>query len=244
VTALVAVTAGLLTGVAEILGMTPGVAQAAVRFSVPVEPDRASARGWAIRELAKSEYQTAKPGPIRRALAWLLDQLQSVTTPGGTGIRLATLIALVVAAIVVTIAVVRSGTLRRPAGGGAVFADPTRTAAEYRAAAEAAELREDWPAAVIERFRAVTRELEERAVLVPLPGRTADEAAVEASAWLPDVAPALRRAAIGFDEVHYGGQPASAAAARALRDLDDAVRRVKPVASTVVPVLEGPVAPQ
>jgi hypothetical protein len=137
----------------------------------------------------------------------------------------------------VVYAVQRSGGLRRQVRvtAEAIFGDPTRTAAGHRSAAETAERDEDWRTAVVERFRAVTRELEERAVLVPQPGRTADEVAVEAGTWLPDLADRLRHGAGMFDDVRYGDQPASADEATALRELDDAVRRARPVTAAVAP---------
>jgi hypothetical protein len=94
----------------------------------------------------------------------------------------------------------------------------------------------------VERFRTVTRELEERAVLVPQPGRTADEVASDAGAWLPGLAQQLRAGATLFDDVRYGDRPAEPGAAAALRELDNAVRRAKPEAEAVA-MAGGPVAP-
>ena len=84
--------------------------------------------------------------------------------------------------------------------------DDARTAAELRAAADAAAARGDWSTAVLERFRAVVRSLEERALLDDRPGRTAHEAAEAAAARLPARAAELRRAARLFDDVCYGAR--------------------------------------
>jgi hypothetical protein len=81
---------------------------------------------------------------------------------------------------------------------------------------------------VRERLRAIVRSLEERAVLEPRPGRTADEAASEAGAALPDCAAGLRSAALLFDDVWYGGRPAGPEGDAALRELDDRVRSARP----------------
>ena len=70
--------------------------------------------------------------------------------------------------------------------------------------------RNDWRVAVVERYRAVVAELEERGVIDPRPGRTADEAAADAGAVLPAVAADLGAGARLFDAVHYGNRPASA----------------------------------
>ncbi len=230
-----------LTAPAGLLPVTAGLIRG-IGFSVPVEPDRGTARGWATQELAKPEYQRSL---LQRILGWLYDQLQHLPAAGGRGIQLTAVVVLVVLAVVIAVAARRSGTLRRRAErAGSVFADPTRSAADHRAAAEAAELRGDWPSAVIERFRALTRELEDRAVLVPQPGRTADEVAAEAGAWLPDLAAALREGAAVFDDVRYGDHPATADAARRLRELDDAVRRARPARMAAMPASAGPVAPR
>ncbi|NEA03407.1 DUF4129 domain-containing protein, partial [Streptomyces sp. SID10116] len=72
------------------------------------------------------------------------------------------------------------------------------------AASEAHAARAHWSQAVQERMRAVVRALEERALLDPRPGRTADEAAAEAGRTLPSHTDRLRAAARAFDDVTYG----------------------------------------
>ena len=64
----------------------------------------------------------------------------------------------------------------------------------------------------LERFRAIVRELEERAVLAEQPGRTAGEAAAAAAGRLPALAAELAAAARLFDDVRYGGRVATPAA--------------------------------
>lgn len=211
---------------------------------VPVEPDRDTARSWAAAELTGREYQAAQPGLLARAWSWLSERLQQLPVPDGTAPRFVLLAVFLAAVLAVGYAVQRSGGLRRQVRSAAVgvFGELARTAADHRAAAETAEREQDWATAVVERFRTVARELEERAVLVPQPGRTADEVAVDAGAWLPDLAGRLRAGARLFDDVRYGDRPASADAAGTLRELDDAVRKAKPVAdAAAVPV--GLVAP-
>jgi Domain of unknown function (DUF4129) len=219
-------------------------ASAAARARVPVEPDRETARAWAAQELSRQEYQAARPNLLVRLENWLLQQLQHLPTFTGTGSRFGLLVAVLVAVAAVVYAVQRSGGLRRQARaeGAEVFAGGILTAAEHRRAAEAAEAEQDWATAVVERFRTLTRELEERAVLVPQPGRTADEVASDAGAWLPELAARLRAAAEVFDDVRYGDRPASQASATRLRELDDDVRRARPVAEAVA-VTGGLVAP-
>lgn len=217
-------------------GLPALAATAAVRATVPVEPNRETARAWAAEELTGRQYRSARPNMLTRLLTWLLDHLR-LPEVHGTGSKVVLLVVVLAVVAAVFYAVQRSGGLRRQArtAGEAVFGVRILTAADHRRAAEAAERVEDWRTAVMERFRAVTRELEERVVLVPQPCRTADEVAVAAGAWLPELADRLRRAAQLFDDVRYGERQSNAAAATTLRELDQAVRRARPVADAVAP---------
>jgi hypothetical protein len=78
-------------------------------------------------------------------------------------------------------------------------------------------------------MRAVVRSLEERALLDPRPGRTADEAAAEAGRTLPSHTDRLRAAAGDFDEVTYGGRSAGSDTYHRLTELDRDLERTKPV---------------
>lgn len=120
-------------------------------------------------------------------------------------------------------------------GAGALFADGPRSAADHRSAADAHAAAGRWTEAVQERMRAVVRSLEERTLLDPRPGRTADEAAAEAALSLPDHAADLRAAARTFDDVTYGGRTADADTYARLRALDLTLERAKPL-------LTGPTA--
>src|SRR5690606_2180187 len=83
-------------------------------------------------------------------------------------------------------------------------------AAEHRAAAEQAAARRDYDRALRERFRAVLRGMEQRGLLETRRSRTADETAADASTVLaPEAAAQLDPAARSFDEVVYGGRPAT-----------------------------------
>jgi hypothetical protein len=203
---------------------------------LPIELGRDEARRLARQELADPVYDT-EPPLLQRIIEWVLDQLSSLIDgaagalggPGG-------LVVLGVIVAIVTAVLIRYRPLARRAAvrDEPVFGGPKRSAASYRAAAEDAARRADWATAVVERYRAIVAELEERAVLEPRPGRTADEAAREAGVVLPDVADQLFFGATTFDGVHYGDHRADEAAARALRELDDAVgsARIKPRADT------------
>jgi hypothetical protein len=77
-------------------------------------------------------------------------------------------------------------------------------------------------------MRAIVRSLEERALLAPRPGRTADEAAAEAGRSLPPHADELRAAARAFDDITYGGRTADRRSYERLRDLDLELERARP----------------
>ncbi|UUU41749.1 DUF4129 domain-containing protein [Streptomyces sp. NBC_00162] len=205
----------------------------------PVTTPREPAQEAAERELSKPMYHENDPGLLDRALRkffeWIDDLFGAASgaTPGGT-------LGLVV---IVLLAILAAGALwwrlgapsRIPAGAGVLFDDGIRSAADHRTAAEAHAAAGRWTEAVQERMRAVVRSLEERTVLDPRPGRTADEAAAEAAVSLPDHAGDLRAAARTFDDVTYGGRTADADTYARLRTLDLTLDRAKPL-------LTGPTA--
>ena len=213
---------------------------------VPVELGRDEARVRARVELADPSYD-ADPSLLERAIAWVLEQLGRLVTASaevspGTWVGLGLLLALLAVAVVVVRR--RIGPVARSAGrDDPLFGSRPRSAAEHRAAADDAAARGDWDLAVVERFRAVVRGLEERAVLDARPGRTADEAAREAGAQLTAVAAGLQAGARAFDDVRYGGRPAGRADHERLEALDVAVRRER-LATARTRATPQPVAPR
>ncbi|MFE7779136.1 DUF4129 domain-containing protein [Streptomyces sp. NPDC057445] len=199
---------------------------------VPVDIPRVPAREAAERELSRPMYHENDPNLLQRALdrfwEWVDGIFSSASgaTPGGA------LGLVVIVLIVIALATAlwwRLGTPRRtPTSGDALFDKGPRSAAEHRADAEAHASAGRFDQAVQERMRAVVRSLEERALLDPRPGRTADEAAAEAGRPLPDHADALRTAARTFDDVTYGGRPADQQMYLHLKDLDSRLERAKP----------------
>ncbi|MFD3875903.1 DUF4129 domain-containing protein [Streptomyces sp. NPDC058623] len=205
----------------------------------PLTTPRDAAREAAERELAKGVYHQDDPSLFERGLERLWEWLDnlfegaaSVTPGGGVGLlAVALLVALAVAALWW-----RLGTPRRTATStGLLFDDGPRSAADHRTAADAHAAAGRWTEAVQERMRALVRSLEERTLLDPRPGRTADEAAAEAAVSLPGHASDLRAAARTFDDVTYGGRGADADAYARLRTLDLTLERTKPL-------LTGPTA--
>lgn len=200
---------------------------------VPITIDRDAAREAAERELSKPMYHENDPGPLRRALDWIWERIGDLltsaagVTPGGW----VGLVVILLIVVLLTVALrLRLGALRPSPSTGAspLFDSRPLSAAEHRAAAERHAAAYHWSEALQERMRAVVRSLEERTILDPRPGRTADEAAAEAGQALPEHATALHSAAFAFDEVTYADRPADAAAYARLRELDTALELAKP----------------
>ena len=203
-------------------------------LDVPVDPDADTARRWAEQELTNPIYHE-RPNLLMRALEWVVDQLaQMQGRLSGLDARAAGTVIVVVLAVAALIALAVAGPVRRARRARRrsvdVFGDDRRTAAQLRAAAEGFASEGRWAEAVLDRFRAVLRDLEERTILDERPGRTAHEAADEAGVRLPERAPDLARAGRLFDDVCYGHSPAGEHDARWLAELDRAVADTRPVA--------------
>ncbi|MET4674144.1 DUF4129 domain-containing protein [Streptomyces microflavus] len=201
---------------------------------IPVDTPRVPAREAAESELSKPMYHENDPNFLQRGLNHFWDWVAGVfdaaagAAPGGP----AGLVVLVLVIIGLAVALWwRLGTPQRSSRpADALFEnDGPRSAAQHRAAADAHAAALRWTEAVQERMRALVRSLEERALLDPRPGRTADEAAAEAGRALPDHATRLRSAARDFDDVTYGGRTAGQPTYLALRALDTELDEAKPV---------------
>ena len=204
--------------------MTPDALAAAVGAAAPLQPERGAAARLAREELAQQVYQQAKPGWLLRLIQWAFGKLQALldraagVSPGG---YVGLLLTLLLVAIVVVVIRWRTGPLgRRTAASPSLFTARELTAAEHRQAADRHAAAQEWAAALRERLRAVIRGLEERGILDERPGRTALEAASDAGRALPECAADLRRVAVLFDEIWYGGRAAGPDADAAGRDLD------------------------
>ncbi|WP_411145277.1 DUF4129 domain-containing protein [Streptomyces sp. x-80] len=210
---------------------------------IPVRIPRVPAREAAERELSDPRYHQHDPSPFQRALSWFWERVDELfraaagVTPGGWIGLLA--IAAFVLLLIVALRL-RLGAIRRtPTTSGALFADTPRTAAEHRSAADRHAATGHWSQAVQERMRALVLTLEERALLTPGPGRTADEAATEAGRTLPAHAGRLRTAARTFDDVTYGGRSATEPEYAFVSALDTEVQHAKPHLVTARPGSRG-----
>ena len=204
-----------------------------------IDIDRDAAHDAAQHELGKPIYP--KPSLIDRLINWigeLLNKLmaESASVPGGW-FTISVLLILLAIAIVVAVRIALR-TMRTNRGGGyALFGEHVLSAAEHRATAEQYAAAGNWSAAIRHRLRAVARQLEEGAVLDPVPGRTATELARDAGRAIPHLAAELTRAAGAFNDVTYGERPGTESQYRMIADLDDHLRSRTSVsdASAAVP---------
>ena len=198
-----------------------------MRADIPVQPDSQTAREWAVQELSKDRYQQHGPSILSRILDWVsrlfshLFNFHVGSGPVGAIIVIAVLAVGLFFIVKLTIGPVRRGLRGRREHS--VFEDDLRTASQMRAAAKAAAERGDWNLAVLERFRAIVRSLEERDLIDDLPGVTAHEAATQAGARFPDVAQRAAEGADLFDGVRYGHTQATRDDAEKLRRLESAL---------------------
>jgi hypothetical protein len=191
-----------------------------------IDIDRDAAHEAAQHELAKPIYP--KASLIDRLTDWI-DQLltklivEGSSVPGGW-FTISVLLILLAIAVVVAVRIARR-TMRTNRGGGyPLFGEHELSAAEHRATAEQYAAAGNWSAAIRHRLRAVARQLEESAVLDPVPGRTATELARDAGRAIPHLAAELARAAVAFNDVTYGERPGTESAYRMIADLDDHLR--------------------
>ena len=221
--------------VAHTLALLGSLARGA-RTGVPVDPDADTARRWARDELSKAIYHQ-RPSLLQMLWRWLQDQWQQMQGHlGQLDTRTASIavVGLLLAGGLIALAVAgpvrRARVTRRPSV--VVFGDDTRTARQLREAAEALAAQGLWSQAVLERFRALLRGLEERTVLDERPGRTAHEAAHEAGLRLAGHASDLDQAGRLFDDVCYGDAEADRSGFQWLAELDGTVARTRPAGAS------------
>lgn len=200
-----------------------------------LDPSADEARQWALEELSKAVYSQG-PSLVQRLLNWLSDLWERLMMTGPAGAVLLPVLILAVVAVIIGIGIalggpVRRRRLQRRGGSVEVFDEDAREAEILRRSADAAAVEGDYALAVLERFRALVRALEERAVLTDRQGRTAHEAAEEAGTRFPDQATGLRSAGELFDAVYYGSAQPGRSEDAWLRELDHHIQRGNPVSA-------------
>ncbi|BAW93762.1 hypothetical protein CHIBA101_1930 [Actinomyces sp. Chiba101] len=177
----------------------------------PATPDASQAGEAAQRELAKPAY-AERADPLTAAWHWIQHHIDlGSVIPGIPPWASATILVLALTALIVVIgAMARRVTIARLGGEvrGSLFEDD-RDAAALTSAADLAADRGDFATAVVDRFRAIIRSLDERSILEDYPGLTAHEAAGLAADALPGLSADLHSGARLFDAVRYGDVMAS-----------------------------------
>jgi Domain of unknown function (DUF4129) len=206
----------------------------------PVTPDGPQARQWLLDELAKPEYQSAKPTWFDLASQAVGNWFASLFNVSGSGISglLAVIMGLLVLILlVVAFVVFGMPRLNRRSSLESSILDEhdQRDAAQLRASAAAAATRGDWTLALEELFRALAKNLDERTIVTVLPGMTARELAGRAGASFPAYRDSLATAARTFERVRYLGGAGTAAEYGLLESLERALRSAKPT----LPVMAG-----
>lgn len=202
---------------------------------VPVEPTPPEAAEWLVEELSKTEYREAQPTIVDRAAEAFLDWISSLTSSGIGGVPwlalgiLAVLLLLVIVVIAVLLGRPRRNRRSRQSPGGVFADDDARSPTELRRDAEEAARRQDWVAAIRDRFRAMARDLADRDLVAVLPGTTAREFARDAGESFPAETQPLRDAADVFDDVRYLSLPGDEARYRSLAALDQRLASARPV---------------
>lgn len=193
-----------------------------VPVPVPAPVPGADARHAVVEQLRKAEYHRGDRSFVTSAWGWVAGRLDALFsgTPGGNTL----LVLLVIVGAVVILAVVRAGVPRRTARRALSTADPLapEPAVDHRRRAQAYAANGQPAQALREWLRAAVSTIEDRGVLLPRPGRTGAAIAREAGPLLPAAADDLAAATAAFDEVWFGGRPATdadVAVARSAADL-------------------------
>lgn len=196
-------------------------------LSPPLIPDADSARQQAEEELARGIYHQ-ETGLWDAFVDWLhglLDQLEMGNSylgiPGPVVWAL-----LVGAAIGLVFTLISSRSFRSQARTdrpSSTLFENDLPAAKLRSLANDAAARGDWKTAVLERFRSLIRELDERLIIEEYPGLTAHAAAQLAANALPPLGPQFVAASRIFDDVVYGDLIALPEHDQQLRALERAV---------------------
>ncbi|MFE1645624.1 DUF4129 domain-containing protein [Microbacterium sp. P01] len=218
-----------------------GLAAASSAMSVaaafdPVAPDGDDARRWAEQELSDPVYAEAQPTALDRvaeAIGRFFSDLFRTDVGDGWGSALA-VIATIVVVVLIVVAFLIWGrpriTPRSRAGASDLFGeDDRRSADELRRDAASRAAAGDWTPAIILRFRALARAVDERGVVDNPPGATVHAFARAAGRAFPEHRAALDEAAAAFDDVRYLRRPGTAALYVRVGDVDDAVSAARPV---------------
>jgi Domain of unknown function (DUF4129) len=182
----------------------------------------------AVREvLARPEFRPPDRPLLNRVLDWLLEQLGRVLAElgasGAGGIVGLAVLTLALLGVGLLAARFSRGLTPSPEVAAALPGAPRRSAADWRAEAEAHERAGEWRPAVRCRYRALVAELAARGLVDEVPGRTAGEYRGEVRRNLPAAAAEFAGATELFELAWYGHADTGAPEAARLRDLSGRV---------------------
>jgi hypothetical protein len=224
-----ALVVGLLVGpVVGLAGVAWGAGQGRGELRVP-DRDPEQVREVVREVLARPEFRPAERSLVERALEWVLEVvgrlLGAIAGSGAGGIVGLALLALALAGVGVLVARFSRGLTPSAEVAAAVPAGRGRSAAEWRADAEAQERVGAWREAVRSRYRALVADLAARGLVEEVPGRTAGEYRRELGRAAPAAAADFAGATELFEVAWYGRADTGAGEAAHLRDLSDRVLR-------------------
>lgn len=217
---------------------TPVAVPVVVPVAVPVDPEAPEAQQWLRDELAKTEYQSAKPTWFDRLADGIREWFESLQFDAGDGPpALGMLIVVVLVVLVVVVALLMFGLPRfnrRSRVTGLLFGeDDDRTAADMRIAAERAAAGGDHSRAIAETFRSIARGLAERTILTVTPGTTARSFATRAAEVFPAFGAELVAASGAFDAVRYLGRDGTVEQYEQVAALERSLRSTRPALEEV-----------
>ena len=187
-----------------------------------------------VREvLSRPEFRPPERSLMERLLDWVLEAvgrlLAALGGSGAGGIVGLVLLALVLVGVGILAARFWRGLTPSPEVAAAVAGGRRRSAAEWRAEAEAQERTGAWREAVRSRYRALVADLAARGLVEEVPGRTAGEYRREVGRALPAAASDFAGATVLFEVAWYGRADTGPPDAAHLRDLSDRVlQRARP----------------
>ena len=155
--------------------------------------------------LSRPEFRAPQRSLMERVIDWVLEVIGRLL------------------GVAVLVARFSRGLTPSPEVAAAVPAGRRRSAAEWRAEAEAHERAGAWREAVRSRYRALVADLAFRGVVEEVPGRTAGEYRRQVGRALPDAASDFAGATELFEVAWYGRSDTGAQQAAHLRDLSDRV---------------------
>jgi hypothetical protein len=205
------------------------IARSAAWVAAATAPTPSEARRAAKEIVSRPEFQPPAKTLYQQAMdkvgSWLGNLVDAVVGGGrGSVIAWLVVVAAIVAVVYLVVRGVQSGRGLGPDPlAPSVDVERRRPAAEWEAAAAAAEAAGNWREGLRCRYRALVARLARRGVVEEVPGRTAGEYRATVRATLPSSASAFGEATDLFEGAWYGGRSTGPAESEAFRGLAERV---------------------